>query len=239
MNTEILKYLNGQMSPNEQNAFNQRLDADETLSDELMSIVARESFKQDLKNEFKTWESENAISGQKIPFSKIAQIAAVLILIIGLSVVLIHYLEKPSHLIIAEYMEYPLPGNHRNSIANDVDQYPMSDAFDAFREANFEEAAKLFTGYSANHSLTNESNLYAGISLLWTKKQTNIAEAIPYFNTVLATTNDRNDAALYFLAIARYELKEKEEAKRLFQEIAADPNHFKCQQAKAILEAYF
>lgn len=227
------------MSPDEREAFSRRLDTDESLSDDLMSLLARESFKQDLKNEFKTWEGDHAKSGQMVTFRKIAQIAAALLIIVGLSVVLIHYLEKPSHLIVAEYMEYPLPGNHRDGNTNDVKQIPMADAFDAFREADFEIAAQLFEGYSTNPSLTNESNLYAGISLLWTKEKTNVAEAVPHFQTILSTVNDRNDAAEWFLAIARYELKEKEEAKRLFQEIAADPNHFKCQQAKAILEAYF
>lgn len=237
MNQKIIKYLNGQMSPDEREAFSQRMDADEDLTDELMSLLARESFKQGMKKEFDAAEREHASPGKKILFSKVAQIAAMAIVFIGLSVVFTYFFKKPSHLIVADYMNYPVPGNHRNGSSDE--SQPLAKAFESFRNQDFEEAAGLFTLAADVPGLTDESHLYAGISLLWLQKDVQTKLAVHYFQQVLSAKNDRNDAAQWFLAIGQYELGKKDEARLLFTDIVANPHHFRHEQAAEILEVYY
>ncbi|MCF8366690.1 MAG: hypothetical protein K9H16_12955 [Bacteroidales bacterium] len=237
MNSEIIKYLNGQMSELEREDFEQRLDLDESLSDELMRIVAREGFKHDLKEEFEAYETEHTSPGQMILFRRVIKIAALILILVTSSVFITYYLSKPSHLIVAQYMDYPLPGNHRNGSSGE--SQPLSKAFEAFSNKDFELAAGLFTQMAGDPGLAKESHLYAGISLLWIKKDLQTELALKHFQEVLSTKNDRNDAALWFLAIGQYEVGNKDEARLLFTDIAANHHHFRHEQAAEILENYY
>jgi tetratricopeptide (TPR) repeat protein len=237
MNKEIVKYLNGQMGAQERKHFEQRLDDDEVLSDELMRLAARQSFKRDLEKEFDTYQSTHPYPGQKIFFGKVSRIAAVILFLIIPSAFIVYYLNTPGHLITAQYMDYPLPGNHRS--AGDSEYQAFSKAVEAFNQHRLEEAAILFSEKANNPAMADESNLYAGISLLWMKDDVHTEKAVQYFQEVLSTKNDRNDAARWFLAIARFELGEKEEAERLFKEIAANNHHFMKQQAVDVLERFY
>lgn len=225
------------MSEKERKDFERRLDVDESLSDEFMRTLARENYKHDLEKEFDAYESKNNKSGHKILFRKISKIAALILLVMIPSAFIIHYFTASTCLITKEYMDYPSPGNHRSSSSSDYQ--PMSEAFEALRNQDFEKAASYFDAYNSDDKLSLESNLYAGISLLWVKKDPQTKLAVQHFQEVLATKNDRNDAAQWFLAIGYFELGNKDEARLLFQEIADDPHHFRQQQANAILEKYY
>ncbi len=241
MNKELIKYLNGQMEQQELKDFGLRLDADEFLSDELMNIVARESVKHDLKKQFKGFEKENDFSGggKKNLFGKLAKIAAVILVFMIPAVYLAFFLNSPHSLISDKYMDYPLQGNHRGVADDNARQAQMNDAVEAFEKHNFEKAAGLFGNNIEKPGQENAARLYAGISLLWTKKAENYPLAAQYFQEILSTKNPRNDAAEWFLAISKFESGQKEEAQVLFTKIANNPHHFRQVQAKEILEKWY
>lgn len=225
------------MSSHEREAFEQKLDANESLSDELMSIVALENLKRDLEKEFDAFESSHPHPGRKILFGKVSRIAAIILFLIIPSAFIVYYLNTPDHLISSRYMDYPLPGTHRS--AGNSKHQTFSQAIEAFNRHKFEEAANLFSQEADKPAMADESHLYAGISLLWMKDDIQTKEAVKHFKAVLATKNDRNDAALWFLAISYFELGNKDEARLLFRDIADNPHHFRQQQAGAILEKYY
>jgi tetratricopeptide (TPR) repeat protein len=139
-------------------------------------------------------------------------------------------------MITTVYMDYPVPGKHRNG---DAASLPMNDAFEAFERHKFARAADLFENYFETPGKENTSNLYAGISLLQTKKAKNYPRAIVCFERVLSSPNPRNEAAEWFLAIGRYELGQKDQARILFSKIADNPRHFRQAQAREILAEYY
>ena len=241
MNKELIKYLNGQMDAQERKDFGLRLDADESLSDELMSIVARESVKHDLKKQLEGFEKDKdlARASKTILFGKLAKIAAVILVFMVPAVYLTFFLNSPHYLISDKYMDYPLPGNHRGVVDDNARPAQMNDAVAAFEKHNYEKAAKLFGNNSETPGQENAAKLYAGISLLWTKKAENYPRAAQYFNEILTTKNSRNDAAEWFLAMAKFEMGEKPEAHKLFKKIANDSSHFRQEQAIEVLKKFY
>lgn len=229
--------MNQQMSEQERKDFEKRLEVDENLSEELMRMVAHESYKYDLKKEFDTYESKNTKSGQKTLFRKVSKVAAIMLLLMIPAAFIFYYSTASTCLITTEYMDYPSHGNHRSSSSSEYQ--PMSEAYEAIRNQDFEKASAYFDGSLSDEKLKPESHLYAGISLLWAKKDAQTELAVQHFREVLTTENDRNDAARWFLALGQFELGNKEEARLLFQEIANNPRHFRQQQAVVILEKYY
>ena len=238
MKNEIIRYLNGEMDGDELIDFENRLDTDETLAEEFSGFVTKVSFKQELKHKWMA-ETGNTGRGRIIPFHRISIIAAVIVVLLVPSAFIAYYLSSSSSLINDYYMDYPVTGSHRGVDATGGKQNILSGAYEAFKKSNFEEATVLFKKQCNNPGLAVESNLYAGISLLRAKKEKDTHEALQHFNIVMATDNNRNDAAEWYKALALYELDEKETARDVFKKIANSPHHFRKQKAIEVLKEYY
>jgi len=233
----FMQYLGGNMPPDEKKAFDEKLNTSEELSDELVSFVVKKYEEERLRSEIKSAQ----LKGKRLAFRPVLKWAAViLIFLLPAGYLVQQYYQNSKSLNSDYYLNYPAQTGLRGN-ANIPQAEIIAEAFQFYANKDFEEASQLFLQAMDLPDLTNKNKyqLYTGISLLRTEKRENYQLASENFKEVLATRNEFNQAAEWFLAICLFESGDLETSKTLLKKIAANQNHFRRQKAMEVLEEKF
>lgn len=232
-------YLNGNLNEVVKVDFEKRLERDEQFSEAFNRFVVKSYTNQQYESivEENTPDEKRLKAYSKPPSNYLLKIAAVMLILIIPSALLIYkYKFSDDSLINNTYMQYYGDGAFRG---NSLSEEQIEEAFNLFREKKFEKAVPLFESIADTAAFPDEYNLYAGISLLWSKKKKDAEKAQKYFSGVMQAQCRYSLAAKWFYAISLYETGNKKKAKTIFQEFSQSKRGFKKQEAKEILEKYY
>lgn len=228
VNTEqILRYLEGEMTPDEKLRFEESLSQNKALADESqrlsMSIDAIKylGVVESVKKVHGELKAEGSIGGLKksgkvISFGKIvrygiAAAACVLFVIAGIKGYQFYSL-NPSNLYEQAYVDYELSNVRGTNIA-------LSEIEIAYQQKNYD---KVITLAKANKSLSASENFFAGLSYM---RKEDFAAAIPFLRNASASNDARKADAEFYLSLAYLRNGDYDQAIPLMENITADPRH--------------
>jgi hypothetical protein len=234
-NKQFVRYLNGEMARKEELDFKHELENNQEFSEAYIGFLAMVNMKNEMDQLVKDQVRSGNLNWGKRKFTPI-KIAAILLLLIATSSVLIfNHLLGTNSLVTENNMKYFADGGTRGD--NIIVESEETKAFDLYRTKDFANAAILFEGISDTVSLEAKPRieLYAGICLLWSKDKKEVKRAEEYLLSCLQSNGEYKDVARWFYAIALYENKKKDKAKKIFEQIANGESGYKKKEALRVL----
>lgn len=229
-NEMLMRYLDGEMDPEEKKDFESRLASDPSLQQELENLelakaaVQSYGLKQEVANIHKTMMKELGSSPQK-PAGRVRRmirysvaIAASLVLVIGGYWAYTFYTLTPGKIYAKNFVSYEL------ITTRDDTAQQQSDIEKAYREKRYADVIEL----SRSESVSTRDVFLTGISFLETG---DAARAVASFQVVLAEletmteTSILKDAAEYYLSLAYLRNRDYDEAIELMIQIYDDAKH--------------
>jgi tetratricopeptide (TPR) repeat protein len=232
------KYFSSSLTEAETKAFEQLLASNpefkaqfELEKDVKSALIAVE--KENLKAQFKRFESQNIQTASKIrKTNKFLKYAVAATIIIGLSVLSIKYLAPSTTSTDALYAQYYEP--YRNIVApierNNANKTFEEQVFENYELGNHEEALSGFDTLFNAHE-TPYVLFYKGISLLQLERY---QEAITTFNDYEKIDERFHDHSTWYRALAYLKTGDTTGAKSLLTEIGAT-QQYKSKDAKQLL----
>lgn len=218
----IDKFLQGQLSQQEQADFDQRMQDPAFVEEverqktayELTKALGRIELKEKLAGfESSVQEKKKRPSFKRSYFLTLA--AALVLLFLGIA--LFNWFPQNDASLFAEYFElYRDPPNARGTSPQENTDWAL--AAKAYRAKNFNAAYPLFDQLSQTEKQNYLAHFYAGQCLLATS--TNIDQAIKHFKTVLESDNDYRQQSQWYLALSYLQQGKKEEAQDLLKTLA-------------------
>lgn len=228
MDEWLVRYLDGELAPDEKAALEAKLAADPVLQEQLQALEAtREAIRlyglqqkvsaihagmmEELQHRVKN-------AGNTRRFLRYAAaIAAGVLLIVGGFLAYSFFTLSPEKVFSANYTTYTLASTRSG------DSTGLSVIEEAYRQKNYSEV--IYTVY--NRPFTLRENLLRGMASLELKQDSN---AVLLFQSVIndPAANSGNllkQDAEYYAALAHTRLKNYEEALRLLRSIQDDPSH--------------
>lgn len=237
----IWKYLQGDLSSEEQEAFSNVLSQDEGLQEKLSEEIIRHYGRLTLKKRLQAIDAQ--VQSEFNPFAgkTFLKMAAVILLLLIPALIFRSYYFQPNDrmdLFQAAFTPY---------MHEDASMYVQADsslnakwvtAIAHYEEAQYNEAIPLFQELLAEDSSQTEVfHFYLGMSYLAQEPQ-EIDEAISSFLLASETDNPLKGQARWYLALAYWEKGEKEKAMDIFQQISKDTGAFNQQMASDVLSRY-
>lgn len=256
---EIDKYLSGDMSEIEKQAFEAKISSDPMLAEELKlqkdmrsiydeqnwfegdkKILKQEETKQ-LQTFFKSEESEvlkntiqEVISENKSNsgnrFLPILKIAAVIAVLITIS---IYLFKEPSYEdLYAEYMhmeEIPSLISRGESGTKELENAQV-----LFRDEKYTKAIEIFTQYQANaESINPLSFIYTGVAFLEINE---FEKALTQFELLANSNTLQSKKAIWYKAMVFLKQNNEEKLIENLEVIVADKNNYNFDKAQQLLE---
>jgi tetratricopeptide (TPR) repeat protein len=233
--TLIEQYLAGELTPEENKAFEDRIKSDgvfaekvdvyRSLSKNLRSRFSGEQDEQRLRESLQAISKAEIIkkSGKVISLQWYHWAAAASIALIA---VFWFYTATPT---LPQYSEYAHHGTL--AIAERGDDTPVHQAEDAFNSANYAEAIQHFDYLLQSYPDNTELQLYKGISLLELDRY---KEAESIFDTIRNSKTVYQDKATWYLALSALKRKDYNKCKALLEQLPSDSEYHN--NAKEILE---
>ena len=219
---KIDRYLNGELSPEEQLAFDNELLKNEELEEEVELLKAARATayhagRSSLKKKLNQFEEEIKTPVRRIvPFRWLAAAAAVLILLVaGIWFSKNGRSDAAHEKLFADHFEtYRNPILIRGGEKNSDEYWPS--AVNAYAKGDFQTAAELFR-QSLNDTLTIGylAHFYRGVSLL-SQPQPDAELAVSALDSVIVLDNDYRLQAMWYKGLSLLYLNKKEEAKHIF-----------------------
>ena len=234
---KIDKYLNGGMNADEMAAFEDQIQQDENLRDEVAlhhDIKAGIGKYQESYLKKKLQEKEAEIVQNKAENKpKSRRLFFYTVLAAGLSFLIVAFFglfsRDNNQALYAEYYQ-PYP-----NVISPIDRSETSaieqDPFQLYESGEYEEAIRLFE-QRLQQSPDPATRFYLGISYMETEK---VARAIDQFALVAETNNYLSSPAHWYLGLSYLRQGEREKAKGIFEQLATSTNDFQ-EKAKRILE---
>lgn len=240
----IEDYLEGDMSREERERFEQELKTNTELAEELemyQSIgkgIKDHYSADDLKRKFKTVDdkldkAESEVkTEQKVvpmnPYRWFAVAAVVVVLMIsGIVIYRTYFATSLDKIALAHWEEdkgLPVLMGPQNALDN---------AMTLYKEKRYDESLRELKHLLANHSTNDTLNYYAGVVSF---KLNKYADAMKYFSNVPANSAFK-ESAEYREALTNLVLGNKDTAIRILQRITSNTSHLYHQQAKEILQS--
>lgn len=161
---------------------------------------------------------------------RIAGIAASIFIAL-LAAYFFFYPHEDANTLVTAYLETPyenLPVNRSDEEATWINPYLQN---------NFEEAGRILENLIASGNTDVEKYFFASLSQLY-QKPPNYQQAITYLENVTKTNNLYRQAARWYLCLAYYKASDVEASQALLKDIARQPDHYKYQEAKKLLETW-
>ncbi|MBQ4822808.1 hypothetical protein [Aquimarina sp. MMG016] len=256
---EIDDYLSGNMSTSEKKAFEERLDTDPALAEELilqkdmLSIYEDQEWLEGDKNALKTeeakqlksfFESEEAsdlkttirevVSENKYkPYNKsfwFIGIAASIALLITIS--LFVFKDNSYDKLYVEYIRIEeIPSLVTRGVDNNK---LLEDAQLLFEEKKYQQAISIFTSYqSNNNSIEPLSYIYLGVAYLELKDFDN---ALNQFELLKTSNTLQSKKANWYKAMVYLKENKKRKLVNILKGILSDENNYKFKEAQKLLE---
>jgi len=236
----IEEYLEGDMSREERERFEQDLKSNPLLAEEfeLYQSIGKginEHYAADeLKHKLKNLDEELDRGDTKkppiplYPYRWLAAAAVVIVLMISGIVIYQTYYATSLDKIALHYWEedrgLPVLMGSQNTLDN---------AMNLYKEKRYDESLRELEHLLANHSGSDTLNYYAGVVNF---KLNKYFDAMKYFS-VVPTTSTFKESAEYREALSNLMLGNKETASGILQKIASNNAHLYHQQAKEILQS--
>ena len=227
VNTEqILRYLEGEMSPEERDRFEESLSQNKALADESqrlsMSIDAIKylGVVESVKKVHGELSAEGSIAGLQrgrvVSFRKmvrygIAAAACVLFVIAGIKAYQFYSL-NPGNLYDQAYVDYQL-----SSTRGDEPRRTATEA--AYQEKKYEQVIALA---KQKKSLTASENFFAGLSHM---HKNDFAAAIPHLKETASSADPKKADAEFYLSMAYLRNGDYDQSISLMEKIKSDPRH--------------
>lgn len=238
----IETYLEGTMTSEERQAFEQRLSQEPELSEAYQNeLAAREFIKEagrlELKNTLEDFDVQmQAASTSKriIPLwaKNAMRVAALLILFAGVYQVFLTFGGVNTSEVYDTYFEvYEAPSLERDASGTAIPNWELAVA--SYRNEAYAEAIP-YLEKSQGEVPDYLVAFYLGMSEM-SQKEPNLEQAVQHFEEVLATDNDYRQQAEWYKALALLQLEKEEEAAAIFKRIVA-ANSYQHEKAAAILK---
>lgn len=238
---KIDKYLSGDMSTSERAAFEQQMNQDDALREEVAlhhDIKAGIGEYEDAKLKMKLQEKEIILRQKEKNGSqqKSRRIFLWTALAAGLSLTVVafiwlFFIDSPQTLFAEYYQPYPnvvLPID-RSQPSSRIEKNP----YQLYELGQYTEAIPLF-----EKQLEQEADpvvrFYLGLSYLETQQ---VSEAIKQLKTAAEANHNLSTAAHWYLGLGYLQAGEKEEAATIFSQLATSENDFQ-EKAQEILEEF-
>ncbi|MEM6768173.1 MAG: tetratricopeptide repeat protein [Bacteroidota bacterium] len=237
----IWKYLQGELSKEEQEAFSAVLDKDEDLqerlSEEIIRHYGRLAFKKRLQAIDHQVQSEfNPLSSG--PFWKMA--AMVLLLLIPVLVwrSYSHKQQDRIDLFQAAFIPYMHQDSSLYTQADSTLNAKWISAISFYEDKKYVKAIPLFKELIEEDSSQQEVyHFYLGMSYL-TKTPQKLEAAITSFKQAADKEHPLQGQARWYLALAYWENGDKEKAMKIFQQISTQAGAFNQKMASDVLSRY-
>lgn len=234
----IIRYLEGDLSKSDENAFEAELRTNEELRTAFnfhlrldKVISSRESDRK--YEEYLESFRKKYRPAKKITFRKRYLIAAAALIIIMLTLAFLLFSMNADHLsgeelYASHYSAYNLEDNYRSAV-----DLPIEKGLALYNKGNYSEALSYFESKLAAQQATAKAGFIAGISAL----ELNMPEkAIDHFKQVLQTENlEFYQHAQWYLSLAYLKSNKIAEAEVLLQALSNIPGFYQ-DKAKNLLE---
>lgn len=238
----IEKYVRGELSPEEKNAFEKKLATDEKSVEELAvhrknMLAIKAAVRQKLRGEVgAAYSAINQKTGRRILFRRVMAVAAGIVMLIAAGIIWMNGSSgkiAPGALY-AKHFEMPAAPSVRNGMQQVNPKW--QNAVDFFAGGKYKSAIPLLQELLTDESFGQRetAKLLLGTCLL-SEGDTN--GAIEILDQITPESTYQQDAEWYH-ALALLKGGNLGEAKQAFEKIAAQERHFKKKESKDILEAW-
>ncbi len=221
---QVDRYVNGSMSAEEVDVFEQRMRENVALAEEVhlhRDVLAgmNHYFNLDLKK--KLQEEEERLKKKPINFYKWVGIAASIILVAVVAYFLLFTGQtNPQQLYAQYYQPYPNIVNPTQRSDNSTENQGLR----AYEAGKYDEALQVFNRQMAEGEEEAYQLFYAGIASLHTGNED---DAVSYFQEVIDWQDPTfTNPAQWYLALTHLKTGETQAAVRIFEEIKASGNDY-------------
>ncbi|MEM9341021.1 MAG: tetratricopeptide repeat protein [Bacteroidota bacterium] len=220
----IERYLNGEMSPGEKEDFEQKLEMDPLLKDELEvhqqavnSLQDYEGLKDEMRGIYDRVKENGRKKKTANRIMKYAVAASVAMIIAATSLFVATNKEtKEQKLFASYYVPFYQDGVFRNDHAMEVDSL-LSQATHLYGKGDYEQAARLFDGFIASGKDDELAAIYLGNCYL---QLGDVDKARAVLKEARKTTNNRMaQYAKWYLALTELRSENSPEAVAILEEI--------------------
>lgn len=240
----IERYLNSELSPEELDAFKQRLEVDSAFAekvDDYKAIITgvRHLGHKKFTEELAAWEHEikneetavQTIDLRARRWKKYLAVAAAVVLLI-LSLLYFMVPRAPVNtedLFTAYFVPYDDVVSVRDGRENDE---TLGYALQNYGDGKYKEAIPYFQSYLSTDSQNHDAMFYLGTSALAEK---NTAVAVPPLRELVAQRSIYAEQAAWYLALAALLENNKESARTQLKDIAENKSHSMHEKAEELL----
>lgn len=223
----IIKYFSRQLDAEEQEIFDQWMLDDIDFRNQVnFEKSTQDAIKRNERADLKRFLQGVEVPKQNKTFQWLA-IAASFVGIVFISIFSIYYYSNTgSSNLYAEYFQ-PYPNEVAPLVRGQVENSPVSEAFNAYELENYELSAKLFENMVEDYAL-----LYAGISNLELNQN---QKAINQLKTLSLQNGKYQEPSEWYLALAHLKNKENKRAEEILKSIVENHQQFS-EQASELLE---
>lgn len=240
--TFIEKYLSGELSDAEKDAFEKQLDMDESLRKELeVAVKARaaiyakgiEERKEAFAERWQEQKQQEILQDKFHSRRRLIPYVAVAAAIVGLLLLFNFFrpdkVQLSNQELFAQYYEAPLAPSIR--VEGAVSNFKKANA--AFHQGKFEEAALLYTQALRDASFVqkDEARFFGGISYLELGQGT---KALELFEQLEGA--NYQEMKNWYSVMAYLQLDQAENARAILTQITQNPQHFYREKAEELLQ---
>ncbi len=246
------RFLTGEMSPSEQEEFQEELRNDSSLQEEFETYrtltnsiqqVEKDQFRKELLkmgeeqiNRELTQKTEDqdakvkSINSNKLRYW-VAAAASVIILLIPGSLYIYNHIYHPQQV----FEKYYTPYNNivAPTMRNDTKESALQQTLGSYLTGDYEQSIADLRSYINNHQEKNiEARFFLGISYLETNQFKN---AVEQFQTVIGKRDHLANQAKWYLGLTYLKMGKQKKAENQMQEIANHPSNSYHQKARELL----
>jgi tetratricopeptide (TPR) repeat protein len=223
-------YLSQSLSKNEREAFEVRLNEDDSfkeafelykstssfLEHKFSNIKEREAFKENLSRISKKQLTTSEAHSKKTSYFKPWKMAVAASLLVIFGVFYSQWFSTPTY---RDYADYPQISLKTRGISDQI----ITKAEIAFNSKNYEEAISLFKALPDKESENFEIKLYLAVSLV---EVNSFSEADAIFQTLLNKPTAYLNQARWYAALSRLKQKKYDESESLLELIPEDSEEY-------------